>query len=52
MQIVNFYKRHQNLIQVLLFPLVLMVFDTLVLTILNLGVYFGSFIRGVFELVL
>ncbi len=56
MQIVDYYKRHRKffvtLSQILIFPVALIVLDILIRTILNLGVYLGSFLRGLFELVL
>jgi len=51
MQIVNLYKKHQTIFQILLFPFVLMVVNILILTIMNLGVYLGTFLRGLLELV-
>lgn len=51
MQIVQFYKKHQTIFQILLFPIVLMGLEIVVTTILNLGVYLGTFLRSLFELV-
>lgn len=51
-QIRNFkedHKRTFTIVELLIFPLIMILLDILIKTILNTGTYFGTFLRGIFE---
>ena len=52
----DFYKKRKDqikiVLQILLFPLIMIGIDIFARSIFNFGTYFGSFIRGLFNLVL
>lgn len=51
-QITKFKEEHKKLItivEILLFPLIMILLDIIIRTIHNTGLYFGTFLRGIFE---
>lgn len=55
LQVKEFIKEREklflNIIQIISFPFLMIVFSIFASAILNLGTYVGTFIRNVFELV-
>lgn len=43
------YKTLTTIIEILLFPIVMILIDILIRTIHNTGTYLGTFFRGIFE---
>lgn len=51
-QITNFKEEHKKLftiVEILLFPILMILLDIIIKTIHNTGLYFGTFLRGIFE---
>ena len=42
-------KKLFTIVEILIFPVVMILLDIMIRTILNMGTYFGTFLRGVFE---
>jgi len=43
------HKKLFTIVEILIFPIVMILLDVLIKSILNMGVYLGTFLRGVFE---
>lgn len=43
------YKSYFAILEIILFPLLMIFLDILIKTILNMGGYLGTFLRGMFE---